>query len=47
MTTSTRTTHHSSQTASIQTQKGLELTSRDICALAITGGIQVFKEGAY
>ncbi len=25
----------------------LELTSRDICALAITGGIQVFKEGVY
>jgi hypothetical protein len=24
-----------------------ELTSRDICALAITGGIQVFKEGVY
>jgi hypothetical protein len=24
-----------------------ELTSRDICALAITGGIQSFKEGAY
>ena len=25
----------------------LEPTSRDICALAITGGIQVFKEGVY
>jgi hypothetical protein len=30
-------------------QQGVEFepTSRDICALAITGGIQVFKEGVY
>jgi hypothetical protein len=30
-------------------QQGVEFepTSRDICALAITGGIQVFKEGTY
>lgn len=28
-------------------QVPFEPTSRDICALAITGGIQVFKEGVY
>jgi len=30
-------------------QQGIDFepTSRDICALAITGGIQVFKEGVY
>jgi hypothetical protein len=47
MTTSTRTTHRNPQNASIQTQKRLELTSRDICAIAISGSIQQFREGVY
>lgn len=46
MTTSTRTSYFNPQTASIQT-KNEWLTSRDICALAITGGIQAFREGVY